>query len=407
MKRMKKAMALLLVLALALSLAACGGSETVQDDVSSNSENDGIKVGFIYIGDENEGYTYAHYKGALEMKEELGLSDDQIVIKWNVPENEKAYDAAVDLADQGCDIIFASSFGHEDHIIQAAEEYPDVQFCHATGYQAASSGLDNMHNYFNAVYESRYVSGIVAGMKLNEMIENGEIKADEAKMGYVGAFPFAEVISGYTSFYLGAKSVCESVTMDVKYVGSWADQALEKEAAEALIAEGCVLISQHADTTGAASACEAAGVPIVGYNISMIETAPNWALTSASIDWGPYVTFAVKSVMDGTPIPTDWSEGYAEGAVKITELGSCVAEGTKEAVEEAEEALKNGTLKVFDTSTWTVDGKTITSTAGEELEETYHGLEYIKDGTFQESTLASAPAFAFRIDGITELNEAD
>ncbi|MDY4977168.1 MAG: BMP family ABC transporter substrate-binding protein [Clostridia bacterium] len=403
---MKRVLALVLAFAMALCLGACGSTKTEEPTAAPEGDSD-IKVGFIFVGDENEGYTYAHYQGALAMQKELGLSDDQVVIKWNIPEDEKAYDAAVDLADQGCDIIFANSFGHEDYMIQAAREYPDVQFCHATGYQAATTGLENMHNYFTAVYESRYVSGIVAGMKLNEMIEEGKITADQAKIGYVGAYSYAEVVSGYTSFFLGVRSVCESATMEVKYTGSWADQALEKEAAEALIADNCVLISQHADTTGAASACEAAGVPIVGYNVSMIETAPNYALTSASIDWAPYVTFAVKSVMDGTEIPTDWCKGYAEGADKITELNTaCIAEGTEEAVKEAEEALKAGTLHVFDTSTWTVNGETITTTATEELEQDYHGLEYIKDGYFQESTLISAPAFAFRIDGITELNTA-
>lgn len=403
---MKRVLALVLAFAMALCLGACGSTET-KEPASKPEGNSDLKVGFVYIGDENEGYTYAHYKGAMEMKEELGLSDDQIIIKWNVPETEAAYEAAVDLADQGCSIIFANSFGHEDYIIQAAKEYPDVQFCHATGYKAASSGLKNMHNYFTSVYESRYVSGVVAGMKLNEMIEKGDITADQAKIGYVGAYSFAEVVSGYTSFFLGVRSVCEPATMEVKYTGSWADQTLEKEAAEALIADKCVLISQHADTTGAASACEAAGVPIVGYNISMIETAPNWALTSASIDWGPYVTFAVKSVMDGTEIPTDWCKGYSEGADKITELNkACIAAGTEEAVKKVEDELKAGTLHVFDTSKFTVGGKEVTTTATEDLAEDYHGLEYIKDGYFQESTLSSAPAFAFRIDGITELNSA-
>ncbi len=404
---MKKVISIVLTFVLALSLVACGGSETTQPETQLPEGDSNIKVGFVFIGDKNDGYTYAHYQGAMAMKEELGLTDNQIVIKWNVPASEKAYDAAVDLADQCCDIVFANSYAHEEYIIRAAIEYPDTMFCQTGGYQAATCGLENMHNYFNAVYESRYVSGIVAGMKLNEMIEKGDITPEGAKMGYVGTFTSAEVISGYTAFYLGARSVCESVTMDVTYTGSWSDQDLEKKATEELIAGGCVLISQHTDTAGVASACEAAGVPIVGYHISMLETAPNWALTSAAIDWAPYLTFAVKSVMDGTEIPVDRSEGYAEGAVMITELNeSCVARGTSEAVAAAEEALKNGALKVFDISTWTVGGETINTTATEELNESYHGLEYIVDGAFQESTLASAPAFSFRIDGITELNQA-
>lgn len=302
----------------------------------------------------------------------------------------------------GCNIIFANSFGHEDYIIQAAQEYPDVQFCHATGYKAASSGLSNMHNYFTSVYQSRYVSGVVAGMKLAELYG-----ADtDVKIGYVGAYSYAEVISGFTAYFLGVRSICPNVTMEVKYTGSWANQALEKETAEALIADGCVLISQHADTTGAASACEAAKVYDVGYNVSMMEAAPNYALTSASIKWGPYYTYATQSVINGESFETDWCHGHEDGAVWITELNdAAVAEGTQEKVDELWAAIDDGSLKVFDTSTWTVNGETITSTANIDG---YNGVEYISpDGYFMESELASAPAFKFIVDGITELNTVD
>ena len=421
---MKKALSVILASSMVLSLAACGGSEPAETTAAAPAETtaaaedeteaaaeeteaaeeggagvakEDLKVGYIFIGDENEGYTAAHYKGAKEMQEALGLSDDQIIVKWTIPEDETAYDAAVDLADQGCQIIFANSFGHEDYMKQAAEEFPEVEFCHATGYQAASSGLANMHNFFTSVYESRYVSGVVAGMKLNEMMA-----ADPnlvPKIGYVGAFPYAEVISGYTSFFLGVRSVCPEAEMEVTYTNSWASFDLEKEAAEALIADGCVLISQHADTTGAPTACEAAGVPCVGYNISMIATAPNNALTSASINWGPYYTFATKSVLDGTEIPADWCQGYSEGADKITELNEAtIAEGTADKVKEVEEAIKAGELHVFDTATWTVNGKKAEDDA--ELMEKYK--DYIFDGYFHESELASAPSFDIKIDGITD-----
>lgn len=417
---MRKIMSIVLSAAMVLSLSACGSSKTTgtaADAAATTAAANGgkeadteaaktagiakedLKVGFIYIGDENEGYTAAHYAGAMEMKETLGLNDGQLIFKWLVPEDETCYDAAVDLADQGCNIIFGNSFGFESYMIQAAEEFPEVQFCHATGYQAKMSGLPNMHNYFTSVYESRYVSGVVAGMKLNEMIADGRITEDTAKIGYVGAFPYAEVISGYTSFFLGVRSVCPSATMDVTYTNSWASFDLEKEAAEALIADKCVLISQHADTTGAATACEAAGVPIVGYNISMIATAPTQALTSASINWGPYVTYAAKSIIDGTAIDVDWCHGYAEGADKITELNEAnVAEGTAEKVKEVEGAIIDGSLKVFDTTTWTVGGKTL---------DTYEkdGIEYIFDGYFHESEFASAPSFDIKIDGINDLTK--
>ena len=388
---MKKALAIGLAAVMAVSMSA----PVFAEDEGKGIAKEDLKVGVIYIGDENEGYTAAHMKGIDEMEEKLGLDDSQIIEKTLIGEDEGCYDAAADLADQGCQIIFANSFGHETYILEAAGEYPEVQFCHATGTQAASSGLSNMHNYFTNIYEARYVSGVVAGLKLNEMIEDGTVKEDACKMGYVGAFPYAEVISGYTAFYLGAKSVCPSVTMEVKYTNSWASFDLEKE----LIADGCVLISQHADTTGAPTACEAAGVPCVGYNIDMTSVAPNTALTSASMDWGVYYTYAVQCMLDGTAIDTDWCKGFAEGADKITALNDkTVAEGTEEKVKEVEDALIDGSLHVFDTSAFTVDGK--------ELDTYKKGdTEYISDGYFHESEYGSAPAFDIAIDGITSITE--
>ena len=423
--KLRKLVSVAMAGVMTLSLAACGGSGTADTTAAPASTEaaadttaadageteakeaapaggvakEDLKVGFVFIGDENEGYTAAHYKGAMEMKEALGLADDQIIVKWNIPEDETAQDAAMDLADQGCQIVFANSFGHESYVIEAAKEYPEVQFCHATGFQAASSGLSNMHNYFTAIYEARYVSGVVAGMKLNQMIEDGTVAKDACKIGYVGAYPYAEVISGYTSFFLGVRSVCPDATMEVKYTNSWASFDLEKEAADALISDGCVLISQHADTTGAPTACEVAGVPCVGYNISMIATAPTQALTSSTNNWGAYVTEAVQHVVDGTEIPVDWCKGFSDGAVLITELNeAAVAPGTKEKVEEVEAKLAAGELHVFDTSTWTVEGKTLDSYKKDD------GNEYISDGYFHESEFASAPAFDILIDGIKTID---
>lgn len=418
---MKKALSVLLAMGLTVSmLAGCGSdTENAADNGGSAADTPNaegteaggttgiqasdIKVGIIYIGDENEGYTEAHMTGIDEMMKALGLSEDQVIEKTLIPEDESCYDAAADLAEQGCDIIFGNSFGFESYMLQAAAEYPEVQFCHATGYQAATSGLANMHNYFTAVYESRYVSGVVAGLKLNEMIENGEITEEQAKMGYVGAFPYAEVISGFTSFYLGAKSVCPSVTMEVQYTNSWADMAGEAEVASKLIDDGCVLISQHADTTGAPSACEAKGVPCVGYNVDMTSVAPNSALTSASINWGPYYTYAVQCVLDGNVIDIDWCQGYTEGADCITPLNETViAEGTREKVEEVENVLKAGTLKVFDTTTFTVDGSSLEDLIAQGGDYEKYSA-YVSEGYYHESELASAPSFDLIIDGITSV----
>ncbi len=386
-----------LIMAIAMMLCVVASAET------TGIPADQIKVGVVLLHDENIGYDYAHMLGIEGMQETLGLAEEQIIYEYNIAENEDALSAAKRLVAQGCNIIFADSFGHEDYILTAAETYPNVMFCHATGYQAASSGLENMKNHFTNVYESRYVSGVVAGMKLAEVYG-----ADtDVKIGYVGAFSYAEVVSGYTAFFLGVRSICPNVTMEVKYTGSWADQATEREVAQALIENGCVLVSQHADTTGAASACEEKGTWHVGYNVGMIDTAPNTSLISASIKWAPYYTYAVESMINGTEIATDWSAGYADGAVWTTELNETIAaEGTAEKIAEVQTAIEEGALHVFDTSTWTVGGETVTTTVDVENEQY---LEYImtdENGVsyFAESTLSSAPAFEFRIDGITELN---
>lgn len=361
-----------------------------------------FKVGVIYIGDENEGYTEAHMKGIAEMKKALGLSDSQVIEKKCIPEDEKAYDAAVDLAEQGCTYIIGTSFGHESYLIQAAKEYPKIQFAHATGYQAAGSGLSNMHNFMPSVYQSRYVSGVVAGLKLNEMISSGKIKADEAKIGYVGAYPFAEVVSGYTSFFLGVRSVCPSATMEVRYTNSWADMALEKETAEAFIASKCVLISQHADTTGAPTACEAKGVPCVGYNVDMTAVAPNAALTSAALNWGAFYTMSAKAVKEGKDFEVNWSRGYSDDAVLITPINSKVATADANAKANAAiEGIKNGTIKVFDLSTFTIGGKSLDKLIAEGGDYAKYA-SYVKDGAFSEQDGFAAPAFDLRIDGIVE-----
>ena len=435
---MKKFAALLLAGAMAFSMMACGSSSDKKaDDKSSDSKKtesakstsaSDIKVGVIYIGDENEGYTEAHMKGIQEMKKELGLSDDQIIEKTLIPEDETCYDAAVDLAEQGCNIIFGTSFGHESYLLQAAAEYPDVQFCHATGYQAASSGLDNMHNYFTAVYESRYVSGVVAGLKLKEILEDGTLTTEtqpdsfdadgNVKVGYVGAFSYAEVVSGYTAFYLGIKSVVPNVVMEVKYTNSWFDIDKEGAAAEALIANGCVIIGQHADSTGAPAATQKLHDDgkicySVGYNIDMLETAPTAALTSATNNWAVYYKHAIATVMGGGDLEQDWSAGYNDDAVGITELGESCAEGTADYVADIESKLKDGSLQVFDTSTFTVGGEEVTSApvdlsfmdyTTDPATVVYQGetVEAIEDGHFAESTFRSAPYFTLRIDGITE-----
>ena len=426
---MKKFLALLLALVMVFALAACGEAETTTSDapaseapedgtVSEAPEGDGtvagipldqIKVGFIFLHDENSTYDLNFINAAKAACEALGLTEDQYVLRTNVPEGQECYDAAAELADDGCNIVFADSFGHEDFMIQAAREFPEVQFCHATGTKAHTEGLDNYHNAFASIYEGRYLAGIAAGMKLNEMNEAGEITADQAKMGYVGAFTYAEVISGYTSFYLGAKSVCPSVTMDVTFTGSWYDETAEKEAANKLIAEGCVLISQHADSMGAPTACEEAGVPNVSYNGSTLDACPNTFIVSSRIDWEPYFEYMINCVVNGEAIAADWTGTLSTGSVVLTDVNeAAAAEGTAEAIETAKAALEDGSLHVFDVSTFTVGGETLTSyMADVDTDPDYTpDTEAIVDGYFSESTFRSAPYFDIQIDGINLLDSA-
>ena len=394
---MKKLIALLLVLVMVFAMVACG-----------NKDEDKMKVGFIFLHDEQSTYDKNFIDAAKEACEKMGV---EMVQKTQIPESQACYDAAVELIEtEGCEIIFADSFGHESFLIEAAKKYTDVQFCHATGTQAHTAGVKNFHNAFASIYQGRYAAGVVAGLKLNEMIEAGKITAEQAKMGYVGAFTFAEVISGYTSFYLGAKSVCPSVTMDVKFTGSWYDETKEKQAAQSLIDGGCVLISQHADSMGAPTACENADpkVPNVSYNGSTNAACPETFLISSRINWAPYFEYMITCVKEGKEIDTDWTGTMATNSVVLTDMGKNVAAGTQEKLDAVIAGLKDGSINVFDTANFTVGGEAKTSyQADVDSDPDYKGdTEVIEKGIFQESKFRSAPYFDLRIDGITLLDEA-
>ena len=423
---MKKFIAILLaVLLVCGALAACGEKteetkpteNTATGDEPTTAPASDFKVGVVLVGDENEGYTFAHMEGIKEAAKTLGIADDQIIWKYNIPEDEKCKDACDDLVGQGCSVIFTNSYGHQSYTQQAAEEYPDVQFVAMTGDTAKASGLSNFCNAFTRVYESRYVSGVVAGLKLQELIDADKIPAEgkdadgNIKIGYVGAYPYAEVVSGYTAFYLGIKSIVSNVVMDVQYTNSWFDMVAEGAAADALMARGCVIIGQHADSTGAPSAVEAAQktgkvVYSVGYNVDMLSVAPNAALTSATNNWSVYYTYAIGAAMKGEKIDTNWAEGYEKDAVAITELGASCAEGTAEKVEEVIAGIKDGSIHVFAQDSFTVGGKAVeeafaTDTDGDWTPDADNAMF---DGYYHESYFQSAPAFGLRIDGITELN---
>ena len=421
---MKKFLALLLSLSMVLALSACGGTKSDDDnakgdetktDAPAETATD-FKVGFIMLHDENSTYDLNFINAAKEACEKLGV---EYKIITNVPEGQECYDKAAELADDGCNIIFADSFGHEDYMIQAAKEFPNVQFCHSTGTKAHTEGLSNYHNAFASIYEGRYLAGVAAGMKLNDMIANGYITEDQAKMGYVGAFTYAEVISGYTSFFLGARSVCPTATMEVTFTGSWYDETAEKEGAEKLIQNGCVLISQHADSMGAPTACEKAGVPNVSYNGSTVSVGPNTYIISSRIDWAPYYVYAIQAAMDGKTIDADWTGTLATKSVVLSDLNTNVAaDGTQAAIDEAMKKLESGELHVFDVSTFTVTGENVTADMKTDAEghltsymadvdndaNMEHDTEVVHDGYFAESEKRSAPYFDIAIDGIVRLD---
>ena len=416
--RMKKLLTVLLALFMVFSLVGCsGGKEETPADQPAEGYN-GPKIGVILVGDENEGYTYAHILGIREAAAKLGIPDEAIIWKYSVPEDQTCYDMAVDLVENGATLVISNSYGHQSFMQQAASEYPEVTFVADTGDTAAVSGLSNLKNAFPHTFESRYVSGVVAGMKIKELSDNGVLVPENytsdgnVKVGYVGAFPYAEVVSGYTAFFLGIKSVFPEVEMFVEFTNSWFDLTAEGTVADDLMSQGCVIVGQHADSTGAPTKLQenmegnkyGFTAYSVGYNVSMLDVAPDVALTSASNVWEKFYSYAFTCWQNGDEMMTDWSEGYETGAVEITDLGKAVAQGTQEAVDAAIAAIKSGELHVFDASTFTIGGEVPTSMLGDVDADFTPEKECLIDGYFHESEFRSAPYFAEKIDGITTLN---
>ena len=463
---MKKLLTLLVTAVLALTcsfgLVGCGDDAKVR--TIDFSMGDGIpngyftafaetvpedfKIGFIFLHDEKSTYDLNFYNGAKEAAAVMGLKEDQVVYKFNIAEDQACYDTAKEMVDAGCKAIFADSFGHGSYMAKAAADFTNVQFFHATGTgTSVDTAPANLHNAFADIYVGRYLGGVAAGMKLNEMIENKKITAEQAKVGYVGAYPYAEVKSGYTSFYLGVKSACPSATMSVKFTNSWYDEVAEKSAAEALINEGCVLISQHADSMGAPTACEKAGVPNVSYNGSTIEKCPNTFIISSKIDWAPYMKAIIASfsteyarVTATGFIPSsmndyvllnivpsikkmmvqDYTGTFEDGMIKMSAINADVmAKGTSAKLAQEIMMIVEGSSTpaayIFNCANFTKNGEHLTTytadvvDAGDFAPET----EVILDGTvytiggpvavkyFAESKFRSAPYFDIDIDGIT------
>ncbi len=454
---MKRILSLILAVVMLVGccamFASCGGEEAPL--LLTPVAKADIKFGLICLHDENSTYDKNFLDAAERTRVALGLTEDQLIIKTNIPEDDSCYDAAVELVEAGCQVIFANSFGHEDYIMKAAAEFPGVQFCHATGTKAHTSGLGNYHNAFASIYEGRFVAGMVAGMKLAEMLKAGlfEVNADDntadvaneifegkivdgkLTVGYVGAFPYAEVISGYTSWFLGVRMAFEAMTammdgdvpelqMKVEYTNSWYDEAKENEKALALINGGAVLLSQHADSMGAPRACEEKNIPNVSYNGSTAASCDDTFLVSSYIDWDPYYQLIINSVIAGIRIPEEYCGGFAEGSVKLTALNEkagVVPEGAEEMIEEVIAEFKSGSFErmtmllqaitgdenakftgVFDTDSFTVNEQKVTTyLANVHDDASFTGdTEVIIDGVFAESEFRAAPYFDLIIDGI-------
>jgi len=415
---MKKYLALVLALAMVFALCACGSAAApaataapaaaeaapAAAEAAPAAEAEAapaaqtVKFGLITLHDENSTYDKNFIDGLNEAVANLAAEGIEVVpvVKTGIPEDQTCYDTACDLADDGCNLIFADSFSHESFLIEAAKEYTDVEFLHATGYQAAIVNMANFHDAFAAIYEGRYLAGVAAGLKLQEMIDAGTVDAENVKVGYVGAYTYAEVISGYTSWFLGVQSIVPNATMEVTFTGSWYDETAEKEAANALLEDGCVLISQHADSMGAPTACEEANVPDVTYNVSTESACPNTYLAGSKINWAPYIEYAVKCYLNGEAIATDYVGDFTTGSVEVLAIGASAAEGTEAKLAEVRAAIESGELKVYDCSKFTVDGKNLTA----------EDDEHVVDGVYMESGAVSAPSFAYMIDGVSFLGEA-
>ena len=402
---MKKLRILSLV---ALGVASLGGLVGCGKKAAAD-----VTVGLICLHGSYSTYDNNFIIAMKDAQKKLGF---KLAISEDIPEGPECYDEAKKLAQSGCDVIFADSFGHEQHMIKAAKEFPNTLFCHATGTNAASENLDNFGNAFASIYEGRYLAGVAGGLRMKADIEAGKYTAAEAKVGYVGAFTYAEIISGMTSFYLGVRSVVPEATMEVKYSGSWYDENAEKSIAKELINDyGCKLISQHADSHGAPTACEDAKVPNVSYNGSTLSDGPNTYLINSRINWAPYYEHVIngfleaKKAGEAPKVENDWSEGFKAGSVEVDKASKNCPDGAQAKLDEVKKDLEDGKLHVFDLSKFTVGGAAPSAAnMMPDPKNTYPNApaadKLLANGYYHESEFRSAPSFDVFIDGIHNIN---
>ena len=374
MEKVKKCLCLPVILICMVMLSGCGNSKSIDDyatnegyqqntEVTGNGKGiakENIKVGVLHISDpaEGSGYSYTHDIGIQGMQENLGLSDSQIVRKLNIDDGDaKAVEKALqECVDEGCNVIFTTSWGYMKPTADMAEKYPDVYFSHGTGYM---SNGKNFNNYFGRIYQARYLSGIVAGMNTKTN-----------KIGYVAAQDStnSDVTGGIDAFALGVYSVNPDAVIHVKVTNSWYDPAAEKAATEKLLAMGCDVMSQHCDTPYPQTLAQEKGVYGIGYNSDMSKETPKSCLCSVIWNWSAYYTSAVKSIIDGTWDGSNYYGGMSEGLVEITDLADFCVKGTQEKVDEASSLILSGKFNVFDGVMQTNDGKTV-GEAGKTLDD--------------------------------------
>lgn len=340
---MKKRLSFLLIFVLIVSLlTACSQKEGASATENEAASEDQLTVGFVYIGPIGDGgWTYSHNEGREYIEQELGL---KTIYKESVPEGPEVEKVVKDMIDQGANVIFATSFGYMDYLEKMSKEFPDVKFLHCAGYKST----ENMNNYFGRMYEARFLSGVVAGMK-----------TETDKIGYVAAFEIPEVVRGINAFALGVQSVNEDAVVEVRWTHTWYDPAKEKEAAKSLLDVGADVIAQHQDTAGPQQAAEEKGAFAIGYNTISEDKAPKAYMTAPVWNWGVYYKDQLEKIMDGSWTAENYWGGIKDGVVDLAPLTANAPEGAAEIVEEYKNKIIEGTFHVFEGEITLQDGSKI------------------------------------------------
>lgn len=412
----KRISAVVLIVIFALNMTACNGENNTQNP-SVKGEKEVFKVGVILTGDKNEGDSKSHIQGIKQAAQELSLTEDQIVWEYTIKADDKSYDTAKKLVDSGCDVIISNNKKYQEYMQQAAKDNPDADFVVIGGDTADESGLSNFHNAYTSIYQARYLTGIVAGLKIKELAEQGKLPQEafdvdsNVKIGYVGTLPGSDVTSSYSAFYLGVKSVYENVSMYVLYTNKRDSTQAEIDATSHLVSQGCMMIVQNSELDGVYQAVEQTNSEgklcfCVGFGDETTAKDKEWMLVCAKNNWDVYYKEAIGQSMKNEDFDSDWVAGLDEGAVCISAPNQSCCEDTKQKIDEAEEGLISQQIKVFSTDSFKVNGKEVnsayaTDTDGDDVPDEDQA---VFDSEFHESYFRSAPYFSLDIDGITVLN---